>query len=305
MSAPRERRHGGFDSHALPHMLAFGIDEIGECHHRSRYQWEVSTEGPRPAYVLAAALAAWAITAAIWILLAPPLRGDEPTYAILARGDGPLWLYRSRGIVAIARLGIEFGASDRAMRITSAVLGLGMPLSVYAYGRVLAGPRTGAWAAAVVPAVARPVVLRACVQLLGRSARRRSDDRCCRARAVLCRAPTVRATGSRGAGSLAGGVAVPPLRQRARDPGGRSRRSRPGNARSASAWDLLLLAAAAFPVCLVLFFRDVDPRHRIAARHPGVLARHWRTTSARIPARAWSATSRAIRCCSTACCRRR
>ncbi len=125
----------------------------------------MSTEEPRPAYVLAAALAAWAITAAIWILLAPPLRGDEPTYAILARGDGPLWLYRSRGIVAIARLGIEFGASDRAMRITSAVLSLGMPLSVYAYGRVLAGPRTGAWAAAVI-AGAHPFVLRA-AQLLG------------------------------------------------------------------------------------------------------------------------------------------
>ena len=90
----------------------------------------MSTEEPRPAYVLAAALAAWAITAAIWILLAPAARRRADLRDPRARGDGPLWLYRSRGIVAIARLGIEFGASDRAMRITSAVLSLGMPLSV-------------------------------------------------------------------------------------------------------------------------------------------------------------------------------
>ena len=62
--------------------------------------------------LVAAAIAAWLVAAAIGLVIGPPLGHDEAAFAIVARGDQPTgaWLYRSDGMVAIARLGVALAA---------------------------------------------------------------------------------------------------------------------------------------------------------------------------------------------------
>lgn len=108
--------------------------------------------------LLAAAMLAWAIVALLNVLTGPPLGHDESAFAIVARGDND-WSYRSRGVIALAELGIALGGADGQMRIASALLGLGVVLAVYAVGRAAFDARSGAWAAAVI-ATAHPMLLR-------------------------------------------------------------------------------------------------------------------------------------------------
>jgi 4-amino-4-deoxy-L-arabinose transferase-like glycosyltransferase len=115
--------------------------------------------------LLGAAVLAWAIVAAMNLLAGPPLGHDEAAFAIVARGDGPIWLYRSRGVVALARLGLALGGADWQLRLASAIVGLGVVLAVYAVGRAAFSARTGAWAAAVI-AGAHPMMVRN-AELLG------------------------------------------------------------------------------------------------------------------------------------------
>lgn len=115
--------------------------------------------------LLAAALVAWGIVAALNLVLGPPLGHDEAAFAVVARGDGPIWLYRSRGVVALARLGLALGGADWQLRLVSAIAGLGVVLAVHAVGRAVFDARAGAWAAAVI-ATAHPMLLRN-AQLLG------------------------------------------------------------------------------------------------------------------------------------------
>jgi 4-amino-4-deoxy-L-arabinose transferase-like glycosyltransferase len=115
--------------------------------------------------LLGAAMLGWATVAVLNLLAGPPLGHDEAAFAILARGDWPIWLYRSRGVVALARVGIALGDADWQLRIASAIVGLGVVPAVYAVGRAAFSARTGAWAAAVI-AGAHPMVIRS-ADLLG------------------------------------------------------------------------------------------------------------------------------------------
>jgi hypothetical protein len=115
--------------------------------------------------LLGAAALAWAIVATMNLLAGGALGHDEAAFAIIARGDGQDWLYRSRGVVELARLGVALGGADWQLRIASAILGLGVVLGVYAVGRAAFGARTGAWAAAVI-AGAHPMAARS-AELLG------------------------------------------------------------------------------------------------------------------------------------------
>lgn len=115
--------------------------------------------------LLGAAVLAWAIVAAMNLCAGPPLGHDEAAFAIVARGDGPIWLYRSRGVVALAQLGLALGGADWQLRLPNAILGLGVVLAVYAVGRAAFSARTGAWAAAIL-AGAHPMVIRS-AELLG------------------------------------------------------------------------------------------------------------------------------------------
>jgi 4-amino-4-deoxy-L-arabinose transferase-like glycosyltransferase len=115
--------------------------------------------------LLGAAVLAWAIVATMNLLAGPALGHDEAAFAIIARGDGQDWLYRSRGVVALARFGLALGGADWQLRIANALLGLGVVLGVYAVGRAAFGARTGAWAAAVI-AGAHPMTARS-AELLG------------------------------------------------------------------------------------------------------------------------------------------
>lgn len=108
--------------------------------------------------LLLAAMLAWAIVALLNIVTGPPLGHDESAFSIVARGDND-WFYRSRGVIAIADLGIAMGGADWQMRIASAVIGLGVVLAVYAVGRAAFDARSGAWAAAVI-ATAHPMLAR-------------------------------------------------------------------------------------------------------------------------------------------------
>ena len=112
-----------------------------------------------------ASLVAWGLAIAVGAIAHAPLHGDEASYAVLARGDAPDWLYRSRGVVVLARLGIALGGGELAMRAASLVLGFTVVLAAYAAGRAFRDAHTGAWTAAVV-AGAHPFVLRG-AELLG------------------------------------------------------------------------------------------------------------------------------------------
>jgi hypothetical protein len=118
--------------------------------------------------LLVAAVAAWAVVTLLGIASGPPLGHDEAAFSLLARGGGSAtWLYRSSGVVALAKLGVALGGAEWALRIASALAGFGVVLGVFAVGRAAFpdGERTGAWAAAVI-AGAHPMVLRS-AELIG------------------------------------------------------------------------------------------------------------------------------------------
>lgn len=101
--------------------------------------------------LLAAAVLAWAAVAVVNLATDPLLGYDEAAFAALARGDDtPNWLYRSRGVIALARFGVALGGDAWLVRLPFALLCLGLPLAAYALGRAAFGPRTGGWAAAVL-----------------------------------------------------------------------------------------------------------------------------------------------------------
>ncbi|MEO7734212.1 MAG: glycosyltransferase family 39 protein [Kofleriaceae bacterium] len=112
--------------------------------------------------LMTAALLAWALMAVLGVVLGPILGHDEAAFALAARGQAPpgVWLYRSDGTIAIAKLGILLGGAVWQLRLASAVLGLTVVLGIAAVGRAAFGARTGAWAAALI-AGAHPMVLRA------------------------------------------------------------------------------------------------------------------------------------------------
>jgi hypothetical protein len=115
-----------------------------------------------------AAFAAWTISVAIGLLCRAPLTGDEAAYALIARGDGEAWLYRSRGVVAFAELGAWLAGGDadeRLLRLPMLVAGLPLVFAVAAVGSRAFGARAGAIAAAII-AGAHPFVLRG-FELLG------------------------------------------------------------------------------------------------------------------------------------------
>ncbi|HEY1548854.1 MAG TPA: glycosyltransferase family 39 protein [Kofleriaceae bacterium] len=121
-----------------------------------------------PRRLLFAAFAAWTISVAIGLLCRAPLTSDEAAYALIARGDGEAWLYRSRGVVALAEVGRWLagdGGDERLLRLPMLVAGLPFVLAVGAVGRRAFGARTGAIAAAII-AGAHPFVLRG-FELLG------------------------------------------------------------------------------------------------------------------------------------------
>jgi hypothetical protein len=117
--------------------------------------------------LLAAAIAAWAVVTVLGIASGPPLGHDEAAFSVLARGGGAAtWLYRSSGVVAMAKLGIALGGAEWAMRIASALAGFGVVFGVFAVGRTtFPGDGTAAWAAAAI-AGAHPIVLRS-TELIG------------------------------------------------------------------------------------------------------------------------------------------
>ncbi|MEO8550938.1 MAG: hypothetical protein ABI678_13225 [Kofleriaceae bacterium] len=55
--------------------------------------------------VFGAALIAWFVVGVIALVTGPPFGHDEAAYAVAARGDAPAWVYRSAGMVAVARVG--------------------------------------------------------------------------------------------------------------------------------------------------------------------------------------------------------
>ncbi len=118
-----------------------------------------------PRRLLVAAVIAWSACVAIGLLCRAPLTSDEAAYALLARGDGETWLYRSRGVVVLARLGLALGDDELALRLVPTLASLPLVLAVAAVGRRAFGAWTGAIAAAVI-AGAHPFVLRG-FELLG------------------------------------------------------------------------------------------------------------------------------------------
>jgi hypothetical protein len=111
------------------------------------------------------ACAAWVVSVAIGLSVRAPLTSDEAAYALLARGSAVDWLYRSRGVVAIARVGIALGGSDIALRLVPTLVSGSLVIAVAAVGRRAFGPWVGAGSAAVI-AGAHPFVLRG-FELLG------------------------------------------------------------------------------------------------------------------------------------------
>jgi 4-amino-4-deoxy-L-arabinose transferase-like glycosyltransferase len=112
-----------------------------------------------------AAVAAWLAVAIVALAFGPPLGHDEAAFSVAARGDGPPWLYRSTGVIAIAHVGVALGGADWAMRVASVVVGAGVVVGGFAVGRAAFDERAGAWAAAVI-AGAHPFALRS-AELIG------------------------------------------------------------------------------------------------------------------------------------------
>lgn len=110
------------------------------------------------------ALAAWLVVAIVCLVSGPPLGHDESAFAISARGGGPPWLYRSTGVIWVAKLGVALGGGDTAMRIASTLLGLGMILAAWFAGLQLSEKAAG-WSALVI-AGAHPMSLRS-TELIG------------------------------------------------------------------------------------------------------------------------------------------
>ncbi len=115
--------------------------------------------------ILLLAIAAWLAVALLALVANPPLGHDEAAFAAAARGDAPAWLYRSQGVIALARIGIWLGGSEFALRIVPVLLGVGVVVGTFAVGRAAFGDRTGAWAAAVI-AGAHPMVIHS-AELIG------------------------------------------------------------------------------------------------------------------------------------------
>lgn len=111
--------------------------------------------------LLTAALVVWGVVAVIGLVFGPSLGHDEAAFALAARGQQPpgAWLYRSDGTVAIARIGVALGGAAWQLRLASALLNGVALTAVYALGRAVFTPRTGAWAAAIL-AGSHPMVLR-------------------------------------------------------------------------------------------------------------------------------------------------
>ena len=115
--------------------------------------------------LLGASVVGWAVVAAMNLAAGPPLGHDEAAFAIVAQGDPLELLYRSRGVTALARIGLALGGAEWQLRLASAVLGVSVVLAVFAIARAAFDARTGAWAAAVITG-AHPMLHRS-AELLG------------------------------------------------------------------------------------------------------------------------------------------
>ena len=117
-----------------------------------------------PRRLLVLALIAWLAIAVTSLVTGPPLGHDESAFGVAARGGGAAWLYRSTGVIWIAKLGVALGGSEVAMRLASVLLGLGLVAAAWLVGSKLS-PRAGGWTALVI-AGAHPMVLRS-AELIG------------------------------------------------------------------------------------------------------------------------------------------
>ena len=122
--------------------------------------------------LLILALLAWLAIAVTSLCTGPPLGHDEAAFGIAARGDGPAWLYRSTGVIWLAKVGVALGGGEAAMRLASVLLGLGLVLATWLVGSRLSpsgeasrSSRAGGWAALVI-AGAHPMTLRS-AELIG------------------------------------------------------------------------------------------------------------------------------------------
>ncbi|HTR52506.1 MAG TPA: glycosyltransferase family 39 protein [Kofleriaceae bacterium] len=115
--------------------------------------------------LLFAALGAWLVVTVLGVVSGPPLGHDEAAFSVIARGGGSAWLYRSSGVVALAKIGVALGGRAWVMRLPTGLAGFGVPLGAWAVGRRAFGARTGAWAAAVL-AGAHPMMMRS-AELIG------------------------------------------------------------------------------------------------------------------------------------------
>lgn len=108
--------------------------------------------------LLACAVLAWLVSAIVNLLTGPSLGHDEAMFALIARGEVPPWIYRSRGVVALGEIGVALGGADWQLRIANTLVGVALPLAVFAAGRAAFDSTTGAWAAAAI-AGAHPMVM--------------------------------------------------------------------------------------------------------------------------------------------------
>jgi hypothetical protein len=115
--------------------------------------------------LVCAALAAWLLVGTLALIAGPPLGHDEAAYAVAARGDAPVWNYRSTGMIAIARVGLALGGSEAALRAVILIVATSLILGAFALGRAAFDARTGAWAALVL-AGAHPMASRS-AELIG------------------------------------------------------------------------------------------------------------------------------------------
>lgn len=100
--------------------------------------------------LVGAALGAWLLVGTLALIAGPPLGHDEAAYAVAARGDAPVWNYRSTGMIAIARVGLALGGSEAALRAVILIVATSLILGAFALGRAAFDARTGAWAALVL-----------------------------------------------------------------------------------------------------------------------------------------------------------